>query len=83
MQMGILGVLAVASLLGVGAVGVGWMMASPAPAGNMGGMMAGGGMGGMHGGTMGDCDMGQMQDHPMDCDMSMDQGQCGCCGDGQ
>ncbi len=77
---GVLGILTVASLLGVGAVGVGSMMAGPAPAENMGGMMGGGGMGDMHGGTMGDCDMDRMQNHTMDCDMQMDEDQCACCG---
>ena len=83
MQTGILGILTVASLLGVGALGVGGMIAGPAPAGSMGGMMGGGGMGGMHGGTMGGCDMDQMQNHTTDCDMQMDQDRCPCCDDGQ
>ena len=83
MAMGAIAVLAAMSVLGVGVVGAAGMMAGTAPAGMPGGMM-GGGMGGMHGGGMnGGCDMDQMQNHTMDCDMSMDPGQCPCCdGDG-
>ena len=89
MAMGAIAVLAAMSILGVGVLGTAGMMSGTAPAGMTGGgMMSGGGMGGMHGGGMmggggmGGCDMDQMQNHAMDCDMPMDPGQCPCCGDG-
>ncbi len=89
MATGAMAILAAMSILGVGVVGTAGMMSGTAPAGMTGGGMMGGGMGGMHGGGMmdggmqGDCDMDQMQNHTMDCDMPMDPGQCPCCdGDG-
>ncbi len=91
MQTGVLAILAAMSVLGVGAIGATGMMSSPAPSGTMGGgMMGGGGMGGMDGGMhggggmMGDCNMDQMQNDAMNCEMQMGQEQCHCCaGDGQ
>ncbi len=80
MQLGVLALVVAVSVLGGGtAAGVMAQASGGSPmGGTMGGTM-GGGMGGMHGGGMmgdGNCDVGHMQNHDMNCEMQKDHDQC-------